>query len=365
MRDLLVIFLMAFFITLIVTPIAKKLAFKVGAFDVPKDERKIHTKNMPYFGGIAIYISIMACTIVFIDLDKTYMSILIGMTILLLTGLVDDMYDMPAKIKLCFQILAASIVVFYGDITIFYVSNPFHNTGISMLDYLSVPISIIWIVGITNAINLIDGMDGLAAGITGIAALTFMITGLTVNYTVGIVLSAIVAGSTMGFLPNNFYPAKIFMGDAGSMVLGFILSVIAMLSMVKGVAIVTIMVPVFTIGLPILDTAFAIFRRLINHKPIMQPDKEHLHHQLMKRGLNQKQTVLILYCISILLGTVAVIISNTDIKAGEIIGVLVGIVIIVLAKKMNLLRKNIELDNKKSDKEIEEVDKEISHIIKK
>lgn len=340
MRELIILFLAAFFITLIVTPLARKLALAVGAYDVPKDERKIHTKNMPYFGGIAIYVSILACMMVFIDIDKTYTAIIIGMTVLLLAGIMDDMYDMPAKIKFCFQIIAAVIVVSFGDITIYYLTNPFHSTGISMLNYLSVPISVIWIVGITNAVNFIDGMDGLAAGISGIAALTFMVTGLTMNFTVGITLSAIVAGAAVGFLPHNFFPAKIFMGDAGSMVLGFLLAVIAMLSMVKGVAIITLMVPVFTIGLPIMDTFCAIIRRLINKKPISQPDKEHLHHQLMKRGLNQKQTVLVLYAISIVLGLIAVIISNLGIFAGEIIGFLVAVVILLLAKKMNLFKKH-------------------------
>ena len=331
-------FFCAFVIAFLVTPLARRLALKVGALDVPKTERKIHNKPMPYFGGLAMYVAIIACTIVFLPHDDINKSIIIGATILVLVGIVDDMYDMPAKVKLAFQIIAA-IVAVAGGVRIFFISNPFHDTGLSMLNNLSIPITIIWIVGVTNTINLIDGLDGLAAGVSGIAALSLLLTAFIKGYDFIIVQCAIVAGASIGFLPHNFNPAKIFMGDTGSMLLGYMLSIIAILGTVKSVAAITLLVPIFAIGIPILDTFFAIIRRLINKKPIMQPDKEHLHHQLMKKGLSQKQTVLVLYAISIVLGLTAVFISSVDSSIGIFTGALVALIIFILAKKFNLLKK--------------------------
>lgn len=331
-------FFFAFIICFLVTPLARKLAIKVGALDVPKTERKIHKEAMPYFGGIAIYIAIISCMYVFLPSTRTNISVMIGASLLVLVGIVDDMYEMPAKIKLAFQIIAAAIAV-YGGVRIYFISNPFHSTGLSLLNSLSIPISIIWIVGITNTINLIDGLDGLAAGVSGIAAMTLLFTVSTLGYSFIIVECAIVAGAAFGFLPHNFNPAKIFMGDTGSMLLGYMLSIIAILGAAKSVAAITLIVPIFAIGLPILDTLFAIIRRLINKKSIMEADKEHLHHQLMKKGLNQKQTVLVLYGISIFLGAVAVFIAKTDTKTGIWVGVVVALLILILANKLNLLKK--------------------------
>lgn len=331
-------FFFAFVIAFLITPIARKLAIKVGALDVPKTERKIHKDSMPYFGGIAIYIAIIACMYVFLPSTKTNTSVMIGASLLVLVGIIDDMYEMPAKIKLGFQIIAAAIAI-YGGVRINFITNPFEATGLSLLSTLSIPITLIWIVGITNTINLIDGLDGLAAGVSGIAACTLLLTDVTKGYSFIVVECAIVAGAAFGFLPHNFNPAKIFMGDTGSMLLGYMLSIISILGAVKSVAVITLMVPIFAIGLPILDTLFAIIRRLINKKPIMEADKEHLHHQLMKKGLNHKQTVLVLYAISIFLGLTAVFISNTDTRTGIIVGVVVALIILILANKLNLLKK--------------------------
>lgn len=331
-------FFFAFVISFLVTPLARKLAIKVGALDVPKTERKIHKDSMPYFGGIAIYIAIISCMYVFLPSTKTNISVMIGASLLVLVGIVDDMYEMPAKIKLVFQIIAAIIAV-YGGVRIYFITNPFQTAGLSLLNSLSIPMTIIWIVGITNTINLIDGLDGLAAGVSGIAALTLLLTIITKGYSFVIVECAIVAGAAFGFLPHNFNPAKIFMGDTGSMLLGYMLSIVAILGAVKSVAAITLIVPIFAIGLPILDTFFAIVRRIINKKSIMEADKEHLHHQLMKKGLNHKQTVLVLYGISIFLGLTAVFISNSDTKTGIWVGVIVALLILILANKLNLIKK--------------------------
>lgn len=332
-------FLSAFVITFLITPLARKLAIKVGALDVPKCERKIHKKPMPYFGGLAMYIAVIACIFVFLPHNRVNISIMIGLTILVLAGIIDDMYDMPAKIKLIIQILAA-VVAIVGGIKINFVSNPLSITGMSMLDKFSIPITLIWIVGITNTVNLIDGMDGLAAGVSGIAAVSLLITALTMGHDFITVQCAVVAGAAFGFLPHNFSPAKIFMGDTGSMLLGYLLSIIGILGMVKSATAITLIVPILAIGIPILDTFFAIVRRLINKKPIMQADRGHLHHQLMNRGFSQKQTVLLLYGVSIFLGVTAIIISNVTTSIGIICGIIVGFIIFIAARRLNLIQKN-------------------------
>ncbi|QSX05051.1 undecaprenyl/decaprenyl-phosphate alpha-N-acetylglucosaminyl 1-phosphate transferase [Sedimentibacter sp. zth1] len=336
------LYIIAFFSSLVIaflmTPLARKLAIKVGALDVPKCERKIHKKPMPYFGGLAMYIAIIACAIVFLPHNTVNISVIIGATILVLAGIVDDMYDMPAKVKLLIQIIAAVVAV-VGGVRIHFITNPLSMTGMSMLDKFSIPITIIWIVGITNTINLIDGLDGLAAGVSGIASLSLLVTAITKGHDFITVQCAIVSGACFGFLPHNFNPAKIFMGDTGAMLLGYLLSIIGILGMVKSATAITLIVPILAIGIPILDTFFAIIRRLINKKSIMEADKEHLHHQLMNKGLSQKKTVLILYVISAVLGFTAVFISNVSTPIGILAGVIVALVIFLLAKKLNLMRK--------------------------
>lgn len=331
-------FFCSLFISFLITPLARKLAIKVGALDEPKCDRKIHKEPMPYFGGLAIYIAIISCILVFLPHNKANVSIIVGATLLVLAGVIDDMYDMPAKLKLLVQLLAAVVAV-VGGIRIHFITNPFELSGMSMLNNFSIPITIIWIVGITNAVNFSDGMDGLAAGVSGIAALSLLVTALTKGHYFITVQCAIVAGAAFGFLPYNFNPAKIFMGDTGSMLLGYMLSIVGIMGMIKSAAAITLIVPILAIGIPILDTFFAIIRRLINKRPIMQADKEHLHHQLLGKGLNQKQTVLTLYLISILLGLCAVVISNVSINLGILLGILVALIIFILAKKLNLLRK--------------------------
>lgn len=328
-------FFCALIISFMLTPLARKLAMKVGAFDVPKDERKIHSKPMPYFGGIAIYVAIISCMVVFLPMDKTNICIIVGATLIVLAGIIDDMYDMPAKLKLLFQIAAAAIAV-YGGARIHFISNPLSETGMTLLESFTIPITMIWIVGVTNTINLIDGLDGLASGVASIAATSLLFTAAIKGFDFIVMQCAIIAGASLGFLPFNFNPAKIFMGDAGSMLLGYMLSVTAILGMVKSVAIVTLVVPIFALGLPIFDTAFAIVRRFVNHKPIMAPDKGHLHHRLMGKGLNQRQTVLIMYFISMMLGLTAVFIADSEPKVGMITIGAVTVIILYAASKLGL-----------------------------
>lgn len=339
MSNYYIAFISAVVISFLMTPLARKLAVKVGAMDIPKDARKIHKDPMPYFGGLAIYVSIISCMLVFMPQNKTNVHIMLGASVIVLTGIVDDMYGMKAKIKLLMQIVAATIAI-YGGVQIHFITNPLSTTGMSyLLTYFSVPITLFWIVGITNTINLIDGLDGLASGVATIAATTLLFTAANMGYSFIVMQCAIIAGASLGFLPFNFNPAKIFMGDTGSLLLGYMLAVTSILGMVKSVALVTLAVPLFALGLPIFDTTFAIIRRYLNNKPIMEPDKDHLHHKLMNKGLNQRQTVLVMYFISMMLGMVSVIISDAEPFAGIIVASLVVIILFFTANKMGLFTK--------------------------
>lgn len=341
MANYLIAFFSALIISFILTPLARKLAFKVGALDIPKDERKIHKKPMPYFGGLAIYVSIMACMFVYMPHSETNISIMVGATIIVLAGIVDDMYGMPAKIKLILQIIAA-VVAINGGVKIHFITNPLSSTGMILLRDLTIPITLFWIVGITNTINLIDGLDGLASGVASIAATTLLFTAAIKGYDFIVMQCAIIVGASLGFLPFNFNPAKIFMGDTGSLLLGYMLAVTAILGMVKSVAAVALVVPVFALGLPIFDTTFAIVRRFINKKPIMEADKDHLHHKLMKKGLNQRQTVLIMYFISMMLGLAAIIVADAEPAKGIMVVGVVIFIVLYLAKKIGLFKRKEE-----------------------
>jgi len=341
MANYFIAFFSALIISFILTPLARKLAFKVGALDIPKDPRKIHKKPMPYFGGLAIYVAMMSCMFVYMPHSETNISIMIGATIIVLTGIVDDMYGMPAKIKLIMQIIAASIAIM-GGVKIHFITNPLSATGMYLLRDLTIPITLFWIVGITNTINLIDGLDGLASGVASIAAATLLLTAALKGYDFIVMQCAIIVGASLGFLPFNFNPAKIFMGDTGSLLLGYMLAVTSILGMVKSVAAVALVVPVFALGVPIFDTTFAIIRRYINKKPIMEADKDHLHHKLMRKGLNQRQTVLIMYFISMMLGLAAIIVSDADPRTGIIVIGVVVVLVIYLGNKIGLFKRKDE-----------------------
>ena len=336
MTENLIAFISAVIISFVMTPLARRLAIRVGALDVPKETRKIHNKPMPYFGGLAIYVAILSCMFVYMPHNSTNYHIMAGATVVVFAGVIDDMYGMPAKIKLAIQIVAALIAI-RGGVQIRFITNPLSEAGLFYLfNWLSFIITLFWIVGITNTINLIDGLDGLASGVASIAATTLLFTAANMGYDFIVMQCAIIAGASLGFLPFNFNPAKIFMGDTGSLLLGYMLAVTSVSGAVKSVAAIALAVPVFALGIPIFDTTFAIIRRYINKKPIMEADKDHLHHKLMKFGLNQRQTVLIMYFISMLLGIVAVIIADADPFIGLTVATIVVIAAFLLAKKAGL-----------------------------
>ena len=259
------------------------------------------------------------------------MGILIGAVIMVTVGVIDDMRDLNAKVKLLFQIIAAAIVIYFG-VDIQYVANPFSawfGPQYINLGLWSIPITMIWIIGVTNAVNLIDGLDGLAAGVSSIASVALLsMTLLSRNVNAAIVTAAL-AGAGFGFLPYNFNPAKIFMGDTGSTFLGFVLACISIQGVMKTYAVVSVAVPVLILGLPIFDTLFAIIRRILKRKPIMSPDRGHLHHRLLDMGFSQRQTVTILYTLTSILCLTAVVMALKGTWRGLLLVLAVVAILIV------------------------------------
>ncbi|QZY55511.1 glycosyltransferase family 4 protein [Crassaminicella profunda] len=312
------VFFIATIVSFCMTPLAKKLAYKVGAIDVPKDERRVHKKPIPRMGGLAIYLGVIGSILLLlpymdlsVDMLKQIKGILIGGTIIVLMGIVDDINPLSAKVKLAGQILSAAVAVYCG-VKIQVLNVPFIDYQFNV-EYLglSIPVTIFWIVGITNTLNLIDGLDGLAAGVATIAAVSLSYVGFMNESYIAAMMTLAIAGACLGFLPYNFNPAKIFMGDTGSLFLGYMLATISVFGLTKGAVAIATIVPVLALGLPIFDTTFAILRRMLNGRPIMEPDKGHLHHKLLSTGMGQKRTVLILYAISGIFGVSAALMSRS------------------------------------------------------
>lgn len=304
-------FASAFAITLVTTPMAKKLSEKVGAIDYPK-ERGVHKKPMPRMGGVAIVLGFMITVLVLYRFEsamehKQFIGFIIGAGIIVALGIMDDIKNLSAKLKFAVQIVAALIVIFSGT-KINLVMWPVTT----YLQTFSVPFTLIWIVGVTNAVNLIDGLDGLAAGVSSIASLCLMVLCIMTGTSTAVMLTAALAGACLGFLPRNFNPAEIFMGDSGSTFLGFVLAVSSILGVFKGYALLALIVSMLCLGLPVFDTIFAMLRRIAKHKPIMEADRGHLHHRLIDRGFSQRQAVLILYGISLFCGLLSIFISFKD-----------------------------------------------------
>ncbi len=263
----------------------------------------------------------------------------------MISGIIDDMKEINAKTKLVFQILGA-IVLIIGNVKIDFITNPFlRGDSLLYLKGFSIPLTIIWVVGITNAFNLIDGLDGLTAGVASISSLSLLFVASQFDYSSIMIISAIVAGSCLGFLPYNFSPAKIFMGDTGALFLGFMLSTISIEGVMKSTAAIAIIIPIIILGIPIFDTTFAIFRRLLNGKSIMEADNGHLHHQLLQKGYTQKQTVLIFYLISGLFGLLAIFMARSESKQIEFAAITLIIIAILMASKLGI--KDKKNNNKK------------------
>ena len=290
------------------TPYVKKLAFRIGAVDVPKDNRRMHKKPIPRLGGLAIVIAFLLCTFLFVKLEKQMQGILLGAIIILVVGVLDDCLALPALPKFFAQIAAGTIVVLHGC-SIRYVTNPFSVVPFD-LGWLAGPVTVFWIVLMTNAVNFIDGLDGLAVGVSGISTATMLVIALLLGEeSVAVVLAALL-GACLGFIPFNFNPAQIFMGDTGSTFLGFVLASISVQGLFKMYAVISFMVPFLILGVPFFDITFAVIRRLAKHQNPMTADRGHIHHRLIDMGLSQKQSVAIVYMLTGVLGLAAVLLAN-------------------------------------------------------
>lgn len=328
--DIAIAFLLALITTFVVTPYTIKLAKKVGAVDSPKDERRINTKVMPRLGGVAVIAGFMVSIVYLLIImniegsinlhgpEQYYIKLIgffIGAAVISSVCFVDDMKNLPALVKLSAQILAAIIVVASG-IRIEHIQLPFFEQA--QFSYaFSIIITIGWIVGVTNAINLIDGLDGLSTGLSLISCLSLIIIfALNDSPLIAIVLITALAGALAGFLPFNFNPAKTFIGDTGSNFLGYSLAVISILGVAKTYTLIVIVAPLIVLALPVFDTIMAIIRRIIKGKSIkaiIEPDNGHLHHRILAKGFTQKQVVIILYGISATLGIFAIILLESGI----------------------------------------------------
>ena len=336
MLEYFVPFLIALIVAYVLTPGVKKLAIKVGAVDKP-NARKVHTHAIPRLGGLAIYVGFMAAVLFCVPVRHELLGLLLGCTAIVALGMWDDICNIPAKVKLVGQIVAACIPIAFG-IQIEWLTNPF-GTLIVLPELVAIPVTIFWIIGFTNTVNLIDGLDGLAAGVSFIASVSMFLLAYTMNQYLPAMIIVAMAGAALGFLQYNFNPAKIFMGDTGSMLLGYTMAVAAVLGLVKTAATIALVVPLIALGLPILDTLFAIIRRKMSGVPIFQPDKGHLHHRLLALGMSQKQAVLIMYFVSIVLGIVALFVANVSYQTGIATVLVVLAVIIYTAKRLGILQK--------------------------
>ncbi len=328
--DIAIAFLLAFIVTFMATPYTIKIARKVGAVDIPKDQRRMHKKAMPKFGGPAVILGFLIAVIYLLivkNLEGTLdlfgpeqygmklLGMLVGIIIISIFCVIDDIITIKPYIKLAGQVIAAVVVVAFGvrinELTPSFLLTP------ELKETFSVFLTIGWIVGVTNAINLIDGLDGLSAGISVISAVSLLIIFvLNASPLIAILLITALAGALVGFLPFNFAPAKTFIGDTGSNFLGFSLSIISILGVAKTYTVAVIVLPLLALGLPIFDTIWAIIRRLIRGKSIkaiFKADKGHLHHLIVARGFSQKQAVLILYGIGATFGLFAIIMLESGI----------------------------------------------------
>lgn len=328
--DVAIAFLLAFIVSFMATPYTIKLAHKIGAVDVPKDERRMHKKAMPKFGGPAVILGFLVSTIyllIVMGMENTInlagqeqygmklIGMFLGICIITITCVIDDIKPIKPITKLSGQLVAAIVAVAFG-IRIGDVDLAFFSTS-ELGEVFSAVLTVLWIVGVTNAINLIDGLDGLSSGISVISAISLLVIFvLNGSPLVSIILITALAGALVGFLPFNFAPAKTFIGDTGSNFLGYSLSIISILGMAKTYTMAVIVLPLIVLGLPIFDTIWAIMRRLIKGKSIkaiFKADKGHLHHRIVAKGFSQKQAVLILYGLSATFGIFAVILLDSGI----------------------------------------------------
>ncbi len=339
-HNIIEIVVVTFLTSLLLVPVSKKLANHVGAMDIP-NERKIHKVPIPRLGGLAVFGAFLLGYILYGEVTTQMLSILIGSFLIVLVGIFDDIKSIRALYKFIVQVIAALIVVIYGKV--YFTEITFLGLRIELNLFMSYFLSTFFILAISNAINFIDGMDGLSSGISSIYFLTIAVIALILNRLGGldIVLSLIMLGSTLGFLVYNFPPAKIFIGDSGSVFLGFIISVIALLGY-KVATLTSLVIPITILAIPVFDTVFAILRRLIKHKSIAEADKEHFHHQLLKLKFSPRVSILIIYLVTIIFSVISILYVVGD-SRDVIVLYLVAMLLVLFV----VLKTDILYDHKK------------------
>jgi UDP-GlcNAc:undecaprenyl-phosphate GlcNAc-1-phosphate transferase len=350
--------LLAFGVVFLGTPLVKKLAYKIKALDQPA-ERKVHNKPMPRLGGLAICLGFWLTVLLTTEMTSGLYGLLVGGLLITLVGIIDDIKGVTARQKLVVQIVAASIVI-YAGVRVDFITHPVK--GVISLGYWSYPLTLLWIIGITNAVNLIDGLDGLAAGVSAIAAVTLGVIAYLETSQQAAMLALILAASIFGFLKYNFHPAQIFMGDTGSLFLGFNLSVLAIIGLTKSATIISLFLPVVILGIPIIDTLFAIMRRYFGGRPIFSADKEHLHHRLLRLGLSHEHTVLAMYGVSVVLSFSAIIMALVTTAQGMLIMVALILGLCIGAEKLGILHGR---ERQECDKQSQVKDEKVYHHLTK
>ncbi len=320
-----VLFVVAVGATIALTPVARKIAIHFDAIDYPS-ARRVNMLPIPRMGGIAIFGGMVAAVAVAVfgmqflgwenpfvpepSMQVNYWGVLAGVVLIFLVGAIDDIIDMNAKAKFLGQIIAACVVAGSG-VLLSSIHNPI-GSGYIEFGWLAYPITVFYLVAFANVINLIDGLDGLASGITGISALTILVFAVLTGRPDAALFSVVLIGACLGFLKSNFYPAKIFMGDSGALLLGFSLGLVSLFAVARSALFVSLLVPILAAGVPIMDTFFAIIRRKREHRPIDEADKGHIHHRLMRAGFSQRTTVLIMWGWTALLSACAVVVTRAD-----------------------------------------------------
>lgn len=318
---------------LLVYPV-KRLAIYFKVMDIP-NSRKVHKKPIPRLGGLAIVLGTYISLFLFNPSHENLLVYFIGSLIIAITGVLDDILTLTPIVKLLGQFLATIVLIFDGVI-IEKLNIPFIGI-IELAPIVSIVITLVWIVGITNAINLIDGLDGLASGVSIIALISILVMAVMDERIFVVYLCISLIGSNIGFLIHNFYPAKIYMGDTGSLFLGYSIAVISILGLFKKITLFSFVIPIILLAVPIFDTLFAILRRALNREKIMQPDKKHIHHQFLAAGFSHRTTVLIIYLISAVFGMLAIIFSKASLNVLLLITSLWVVMVFLLAEIVGLV----------------------------
>ena len=325
--------LCAFLLAYTLTPPVRVLAFKIGAIDVPLDDRRMHTKPIPRVGGLAIFLAFTLTTMLFCECSSTLVTVWIGGAVIVVLGMLDDIFRLPAWSKLIVQLLVAAFAVWNGA-TIDHINLGGHYV---MLGGWSIPVSMLWIVGLTNAINFIDGLDGLACGISAISSVSMVLVLLLSGEIGNAFVTGILAASCMGFLPFNANPARIFMGDTGALFLGYAMAVMSVEGVFKLHAVLAFLVPVAIFALPLGDTLFAVLRRVCAGKSPFTADRGHLHHRLVDMGFTQRESVKILYAICAMFGLIAVFFTEAMFAEGRFVKTIGIAVLAILIFAINFI----------------------------